>query len=185
MRERAAFASGLIWLLQWGLLSSLAVPLGWVGGDIVAWLTLLLYTPLALVPSGVITGGLLGFGGQALLRHRLGEARRWAGATLVGWVGAAIVFAVIYEITDSFFFPEYGAFALLAGSMAALAQGWGMRSRGTKALWWFVISVCGWGIGAAAQPLVPMDPYGIVVGLSYGVITGLAMSGIFAQKADA
>jgi hypothetical protein len=130
----------------------MATTLGWLLGKI-------LLPSVALLVSGYLVGAFQ----WAVLIRRLGKARRWAVASIVGWSAGSLIYL----------FAVPPALDLLAGAILGAAVGiaqWGLLRREYHWTgWWIPISVVAWMTGMTLLPGI------LSTAVTSGAITGIAL----------
>lgn len=150
------------WL--WWILAGMA---GWAGLVLVMFAAVLRYGVSAgntgtvelvarLVVGGVLAGAALGAAQWLLIRRYLQGSGDWIIATILGWLGGALLAAALlipFAVAHvQLGWPgdtllRGGEFGLVVGAVVGTAQWRVLRRQVGNAGWWVLASAAGWGVG--------------------------------------
>jgi hypothetical protein len=142
--------------------------------------------PVFMIGFGLAIGAFQ----QRVLRHALGDARRWALATGIG-VGAGMALVVAVGLGET---PGLAA-QITQGAVAGPAVGavigtlqWlVLRTRVPGARWWVAASIAGWAAGAAAGDTVAYFVEGldlVVAPVIAASVTGIALVSMLRSRPE-
>jgi hypothetical protein len=133
--------------------------------------------PILIVGFGLVIGAFQ----QRGLRRSLGDAKRWALATGLGFGGgmALVVATGLGEAPGLAAQITQGAVAgALVGAVIGSAQWLVIRARVPGARWWVIASIAGWAVGAAVGDAVGYFADGldlVVAPVVAASVTGIAL----------
>lgn len=130
----------------------MATTLGWVLGK-------MLLPRVALVVSGY----LIGFLQWTVLVKRMGKARQWILASIVGWSAGSFVY--VFTIPPALDFLAGG----ILGAAVGIAQWRILRQEFLWAGWWIPVSVMAWTTGLTLLPGL------LSTAVTAGAVTGIAL----------